>query len=126
MQIGREAKRRIREKAVTFEADLLKQVNGEGVASQRVLACSAAASYAAISQVSFRLCAANFKKSDVMLAEMLPSLQSSLLRTLGAMGVAGNPSDDEPRKTESLQDIIREHDERKAREAQQTTDGAHE
>ena len=94
MQTGHDAKRRIREKAIAFETELLSQVNGEATASARALCCSAAASYAAICQISHRLCAGNLKRNDVALAEILPSLQNSLNRAFALLGVTGTPSDE--------------------------------
>ena len=84
---------------------------------KRVLVYSLAASLAALRVIVQRLSAANLTKDEFRVAtETLPTLQGTLLRTLALLGVTATDSEGDSSKSESLADVIREHDEQKARE----------
>jgi hypothetical protein len=102
MKQGEAVKRGIRDEVDAFRRDLTAKVNVAEHPHAIALVRSAAASFAAICQISLRLSTAKGKGTE-RLAELLPTLQSELRRTLELLlGVttgndhSGLPSEDTP------------------------------
>lgn len=117
MKVGQAAKASIRTEIEEFKRQLFASADVQAHPGKRVLVYSLAASLAALRVIVQRLSAANLTKDEFRVAtETLPTLQGTLLRTLALLGVTATDSEGDSSKSESLADVIREHDEQKARE----------
>lgn len=87
MKEGQQRKLGIRQEVAEFRRDLEAKVDAKAHPGARALIRSAAASFAAVSQLSDRLSRANAKNCE-RFSELLPTVQSELRRTLALLGVA--------------------------------------
>jgi hypothetical protein len=94
MKAGQQAKLGIRHEVAEFRRGLEAKVNVAEHPGARALIRSAAASFAAICQLSHRLSVANAKNTE-RFAELLPTIQSELRRTLALLGVTTKDAEDE-------------------------------
>jgi hypothetical protein len=94
MKAGQQAKLGIRREVAEFRRGLEAKVNVAEHPGARALIRSAAASFAAICQLSHRLSVANAKNCE-RFSELLPTIQSELRRTLALLGVTTKDADDQ-------------------------------
>lgn len=81
--------------SIRFQDDLAKEIGKNASASRQALIVSATTSYTALFAVLDRLRTARNAKQISALIDLLRPLQSGLLRSLQALGVAAKDTDDE-------------------------------
>jgi hypothetical protein len=96
LKASRQTRREIREETAALRRDLLAKLGPNAHPGKRSLTLSAAASHAAIALVLQQILGARSHKSIQMLTGLLPTMQSSLLRTLNALGITTQDSGDDP------------------------------